>query len=188
LLTFLWFACEEEFLKKKRGKMKIFKLGILLVLIALVEARPFKFDVPLVDVTPAVYTKATENLESSTEDSAYWEIASLDDDLALRSSVSSFKGGFLNFVPTLTPLIVEINSSTIVAPTPYSSAFKDDHVFANDTFAFEFNPPANDSRVPELEFKMEAITLSPWEVVKLLWNSVDTPAAVGAALFVGKYC
>jgi hypothetical protein len=168
--------------------MRLLELGIFLVLLALVEARPFKFDVPLVDVTPAVYTKATENLESSTEDSAYWEIASLDDDLALRSSVSSFKDGLLNFVPTLTPLVVEISSTTTVASTPHSSAFKNDYDFANDTVAFKYNHSANSSRIPKLEFKMEAVTLSPWEVAKLLWNSVDTPAAVGAALFVGKYC
>jgi hypothetical protein len=34
---------------------------------------------------------------------------------------------------------------------------------------------------------MEAVTLSPWEIVKLLWNSVDTLVAVGAAFFVGRY-
>jgi hypothetical protein len=98
--------------------MKIFGVVIFLVLLSLVESRPLKFDVPLIEVTPAVYTKATENLESSTEDSAYWEIVTVDEDLALRSSVSSFKDGLLNFVPTLAPLILESNDTTTASALP----------------------------------------------------------------------
>jgi hypothetical protein len=104
--------------KNKRGKtMKVFGMVIFLVLLSLAEARPLKFDVPLIEVTPAVYTKATENLESSTEDSAYWEIVTVDDDLAQRSSVSSFKDGLLNFVPTLAPLVLENNDTTTLPMT-----------------------------------------------------------------------
>jgi len=85
--------------------MKVFGMVIFLVLLSLAEARPLKFDVPLIEVTPAVYTKATENLESSTEDSAYWEIVTVDDDLAQRSSVSSFKDGATTTLPmTLLPI------------------------------------------------------------------------------------
>jgi len=39
--------------------MKVFGMVIFLVLLSLAEARPLKFDVPLIEVTPAVYTKAT---------------------------------------------------------------------------------------------------------------------------------
>ncbi len=153
---------------------------IFLVLFSLAESRPLKFDVPLIEVTPAVYTKATENLESSTEDSAYWEIVTVDDNLALRSSVSSFKDGLLNFVPTLAPLILETNNTTTVFALPAKSALKDDYDdLANDTVAYQLDRFSNDSRVPEPGFKMEAVTLSPWEIVKLLWHSVDTPVAVG---------
>ncbi len=168
--------------------MKVFALVTVLVLLSLADARPLKFDVPLIEVTPAVYTKATENLESSTEDSAYWEIVTVDDDLAQRSSVSSFKDGLLNFVPTLAPLILESNNTTTASALPVSSAFKNDYDdLANDTFAYQLDRFSNDSRVSELGFKMEAVTLSHWEIVKLLWNSVDTPVAVGAAFFVGRY-
>jgi len=168
--------------------MKVFGMVIFLVLLSLAEARPLKFDVPLIEVTPAVYTKATENLESSTEDSAYWEIVTVDDDSAQRSSVSSFKDGLLNFVPTLAPLILESNDTTTASALPVSSAFKNDYDdLANDTLAYQLDRFSNDSRVSELGFKMEAVTLSPWEIVKLLWNSVDTPVAVGAAFFVGRY-
>ncbi len=86
----------------------------------------------------------------------------MDDDLALHSSVSSFKDGLLNFVPTLAPLVLESNSTTTVSLAPVSSAFKD-------------------------VYDDLAVTLNPWEIVKLLWNSVDTPVAVGAAFFVSRY-
>jgi hypothetical protein len=168
--------------------MKIFEMVIFLVLLSFAESPPLKFDVPLIEVTPAIYTKATENLELSTEDSAYWEIVSVDDDLALHSSVSSFKDGLLNFVPTLAPLVLETNSTTTVSLAPVSSAFKDDYDdLANDTVAFQLDRFSNDYRISELSFKMEAVTLNPWEIVKLLWTSVDTPVAVGAAFFVGRY-
>ena len=168
--------------------MKVFGVVTFLVLLSFVDAGPLKFDVPLIEVTPAVYTKATENLESSTEDSAYWEIVTVDDDPARRSSVSSFKDGLLNFVPTLAPLILESNDTTSASALPVSSAFKNDYDdLANDTLAYQLDRFSNDSRVSELGFKMEAVTLSPWEIVKLLWNSVDTPVAAGAAFFVGRY-
>ncbi len=168
--------------------MKVFGVVTFLVLLSLVDARPLKFDVPLIEVTPAVYTKATENLESSTEDSAYLEIVTVDDDLTLHSSVSSFKDGLLNFVPTLAPLILESNDTTLAPALPVSSAFKNDYNdLANDTIAYQLDWFSNHSRISELGFKMEAVTLDPWEIVKLLWNSVDTPVAVGAAFFVGRY-
>jgi hypothetical protein len=59
--------------------------------------------------------------------------------------------------------------------------------FANDTVAYQLDRFSNDSCVSEPGFKMEAVTLSPWEIVKLLWHSVDTPVDVGAAFFVGRY-
>jgi hypothetical protein len=142
--------------------MKVSEMVIFLVLFSLAEARPLKFDIPLIEVTPAVYTKATENLESSTEDSAYWEIVSVDDDLALRSSVSSFKDGLLNLVPTLAPLSLENNNTTTVVPTPHSSALKDVYDdFSNDSVALKFDHFSNDSRVSEPVLKMEAVTLNP---------------------------
>ncbi len=38
--------------------MKVFGVVTFLVLLSLADARPLKFDVPLIEVTPAVYTKA----------------------------------------------------------------------------------------------------------------------------------
>ncbi len=112
----------------------------------------------------------------------------MDDDPALRSSVSSFKDSLLSFVPTLAPLILESNDTTTASALPVSSAFKNDYNdLANDTLAYQLDRFSNDSRVSELGFKMGAVTLNPWEIVKLLWNSVDTPVAVGAAFFVGRY-
>ncbi len=168
--------------------MKILGVMIFLVLLSLADARPLKFDVPLIEVTPAVYTKAIENLESSTGDSAYWEIVTVDDDLAQRSSVSSFKDGLLNLVPTLAPLVLESNDTTTTSAFPVSSVFRNDYDdLANDTLAYQLDRFSNDSRISELGAEMEAVTLNPWEIVKLLWNSVDTPVAVGDAFFVGRY-
>ncbi len=91
----------------------------------------------------------------------------MDDDLALRSSVSSFKDGLLNIVPTLAPLVLETNNTTTISPSPVSLAFKDDYDdLANDTVAYQLDRFSNDSRISELGFKMEAVTLSPWKIVK----------------------
>ncbi len=76
----------------------------------------------------------------------------------------------------------------VASALPVSSAFRNDYDdLANDTLAYQLDRFSNDSRISELGAKMEAVTLSPWEIVKLLWNSVDTPVAVGAAFFVGRY-
>ena len=154
--------------------------AMLLILFVLSMAghtlsRPFKFDIPLSEVPTVVYTRATENLESSTEDVGYWDSSRYETTPVSATLSDNLEDGLLRIVPDLD----EFDLASTLAPLYLSSStslYTDDY-FCNCTENYTGLVPSLLSGNDDL-----------WDLLNVLWSHLNSPEAYAAAAMLSKSC
>jgi len=148
----------------------------VLSLVGHVVSRPFKFDIPLDDVPTVVYTRATENLESSTEDVGYWDSSRYETTPVSADLSEIVEDGLLRIVSDLS----DADITTMPAPLFLSSptALYTDELFCNCSDNYT-------GLVLSLLTGNDDLQL--WDLLIVLWSHLSSPEAYAAAAMLSKF-